>query len=148
MTPEFQAMASGIRMADSVQVFEGLPREGYEKARASEAVVELHGWGFYERTLPMDADDLAKIRAACSDPASFRMPCSDTKLCVGFHPDYQFSWKQGNRRFDVQLCTGCLEAKMFFDDTLAIHADLDSASFVPLLEHYRAAWPARVPSGR
>jgi hypothetical protein len=48
----------------------------------------------------------------------------------------------------VQICFGCLEAKMYLGESLAIHADISPRVFVPLLEHYRAAWPEHAPVAR
>jgi hypothetical protein len=152
MMPEFQAMRSGIRLADSVQLYEGLPHplfhhEEFEKERTSKPVVEHHGWWFYTQPLALAGTDLAQLRAACSDAGNFRITNS-IKFCGGFHPDYELSWKQGDRSFDVQFCFGCYEAKMYLGGTLAIYADIPPRVFLPLLEHYREQRPEHAPFAR
>jgi len=114
--------------------------EQFDKERTSKQVIERHGWLFYAQPLPIEAADLDPLRAACSDPTRFHLPCG-IKMCGGFHPDYQLSWKQGDRSFDVQFCFGCGEARLFMGDTLAVEADISRRFFLDLLEHYHGQRP-------
>jgi hypothetical protein len=150
--PEYQAISSGVRMADSVTFYEGLPhplgsREEFASELATKKTTEIHGRAFYEQPLVMDPQDLERFRAACLEAENFRV-VRGMKLCGGFHPDYLLSWRQGERRFDFEFCFGCGEAKMFLGDQETLYVDMRTDVFADLLEKYRAQRPEHAPFPR
>jgi hypothetical protein len=114
---QFDPIAAGISAATEVTLFEGLPHQMFDRdSLATELktkqTVQLHGYPFYKRPLPLSAEDAAALRRLLTNKASFET-FGGEKACGGFHPDYSIAWAQGGQTFRVLICFGCHEFKMF-----------------------------------
>src|ERR1700733_12241879 len=68
MMAEFQAVAAGARLADSVEILEGLPNpmsehDAFAAEVAAKPIVRLGpGYAFYARPLDVRPDDVERLR--------------------------------------------------------------------------------------
>lgn len=113
----FDAISIGIREATGVTLFEGLPHQMFEReSRASELktkeTIQLHGFPFYKRALPLSAEDAGALRSLLSNAETYEA-FGGEKRCGGFHPDYSIAWEKGGQMFRVLVCFGCHEFKLF-----------------------------------
>src|SRR3954471_25095391 len=88
---------NSIKVASGVRLFEGLPHQTWERdiltsELKTKKTVNLHGYPFYDATLPLRREDAEVLRGILADPGSYH-PFRGEKLCGGFHPDYSVSWK-------------------------------------------------------
>jgi len=113
----FTPLAAGIRRASLLTVYEGLPHQRWEseelkKELATKKTIRLHGYPFYEKPLPIFSGDVEPLRRLCSAAESYRT-YREMKLCGGYHPDYALVWKDGGVSYDLLVCLGCHEMKLF-----------------------------------
>ena len=114
-----------LKQADRLVLYEGLPHQMYERQaleaeRKAKSTVTLHGFPFYRETLELKAADAERLKALLSDPGSYAA-YSGEKKCGGFHPDHAVEWTAGGRTYQILICFGCFEAKIYSPKGEALH---------------------------
>ena len=114
---QFAPISKGINRASSFKLYEGLPHQGWERDEfqrelEKKKTVTLHGFPFYERPLPVAAADVETLRRLSSASGSFHS-YAGAKNCGGYHPDYCLSWKDGEASYELLICFGCHEMKLY-----------------------------------
>lgn len=114
---QFTPISVGVRHAASFTLYEGLPHQVVEadllkRELATKKTIRLHGYPFYERPLPVAVDEIEALRGLCSAADSF-WSYGGAKFCGGFHPDYCLAWKDGKATYELLICLGCHEMKLY-----------------------------------
>jgi hypothetical protein len=144
----FEPISAGIREAADVTLFEGLPHQLFERELLaselkSEKSIDIGGFPFYQRPLPVAAEDIEALRKLLSRRDTYHT-FGGEKFCGGFHPDYSIAWQQGTQIFHVLVCFGCHEFKLFGGGGHGLRADGDDETMKKLrgiLEKYHAQRP-------
>ena len=111
-------LLAGIASAKEVSLYEGLPHQFWQKELLEQELkaqktVTQHKFPFYSQAITPSAENVKKLAALCGDQKTFgryRGP----KPCVGgYHPDWCIQWKDGENVFQVHLCFGCHEARLY-----------------------------------
>jgi hypothetical protein len=115
--PVAPAILEGIRRASSLTLYEGLPHHMWEAGAlkdelATKKTVQIHGYSFYERALPLTAEEIEALRKLTSSQENYGQKRGE-KTCGGFHPDYCLAWQDGNLTYHLLVCFGCGEIKLF-----------------------------------
>jgi hypothetical protein len=99
-----------------VKIYEGLPHPGYEPkgfaAEKQKPHLELNGEAFYQELLTIDEAGLRQIQAILSNDQSYN-PFAGEKKCGGFHSDYALELQSGSGIYQLHICFGCGEVKLF-----------------------------------
>jgi hypothetical protein len=143
----FGPISKGIADATSLTLFEGLPHQvwdmdQYQNELATKKTVRLHEYPFYERTLAVgksDQEGLRRLSASAESYSSF----SGEKSCGGYHPDFCLAWTDAGSRYELLICFGCQEMKLY-GPTQSLRLDIrpDAAkSFRAILSQYRGQRP-------
>ncbi len=140
-------VASEIRNAECVVLFEGLPHQGWERELLEKELrtmqtVQFHGFPFYSQPLPLTKVDAKRLTDLYCDPKTFH-PWRGQKKCGGFHPDYCIEWHVGEQVYQCLLCFGCDEAKVF-GPGVELYYDINRSPFEELklvLKPYRKNRP-------
>ncbi len=139
----------GIGSAKSVSLYKGLPHQYFEKELLEQELktqksVMLHKFPFYDKAITPKEEDVKKLAALCGDRKTFgryRAP----KSCGGYHPDWCVEWKDGEDVYQVLICFGCHEARVYGPKN-DVYSDLDDAALKKLVEvltAYRKNRPER-----
>ena len=142
---EFKPISEGVRRAKWLTLFEGLPHPMWESDQLDEELgsketIVIHDFPFYERPLSIAADDVEPLRSLCAAADSYASYTGE-KLCGGYHPDYCLRWEDETDTYDLMICFGCGEMKLYGPENYLI-VDL-KADFQTLLEKYRDQRPER-----
>ena len=129
---------------------EGLPHQHWERQvlfteMQSKPTLQAHDFHFYTTPMHVTAEDDSAMRRVFETKGIF-CEWSGYKLCGGFHPDWLLEWtaKDGTR-FEMLLCFGCNEAKVFGPNGMSYY-DLKASAAEELeeiLKRYRKQRPAR-----
>jgi hypothetical protein len=108
---------AAIPKSGSTRLYRGLPSEFWEpELRAQELsrakTVRLHGYPFYQESIPIPEADAGRLTALFSSKATFRRH-EENKRCSGYHPEYGVEWKAGEDAIRALICLECAEVKMF-----------------------------------
>ena len=130
---QFTPISEGVSRASALVLYEGLPRPGWEaeqfkKELATRKTVRFHDYPFYEKPLPVSADEIEPLRrlsAAADSYWSYRGP----KFCGGYHPDYCLSWKGADATYDLLICFSCHEMKLYSSGPMLL-VDIRENSFM------------------
>jgi hypothetical protein len=142
----FPTLAERASKASSIAVYEGLPSPQFEpklfeKERQRPDAVELNGHYFYRDAVNLETDDVERLRVLCTERSLWR-PWGGPKSCGGFHPDWRLVWKDAGSRFTVDFCFGCSEVKVYVDDALRMHCEMnDEGAFKSALNRLRTNRP-------
>jgi hypothetical protein len=104
--------------SSTLALYEGLPHQLYEEEALeselrSKRTTKLHGFPFYQETLPLAEADAERLRAALGDSATYKVRnLNATKLCGGFHPDYCVEWQGEGGPCRALVCFGCFEVNL------------------------------------
>jgi hypothetical protein len=115
---------SSIEVTDSLQIYEGLPHNHFEKEllkreRATKSTVVMSRYDFYLPPLTPSESDQIELKAICATRDSFS-PWAGDKLCGGFHPDWLLEWKNDmGETSRISVCFGCGEARF-----ISAHAEV------------------------
>jgi hypothetical protein len=146
---QFTPISEGIRRASSLTLYEGLPHQSIEAAQlkvelATKKTIQLHGFPFYERALPVAAEEIEPLRRLSASADSFSH-YDGPKKCGGYHPDYALAWKDGGTIHHLLICFGCHEMKLYGPRHELITDIRDDAykQFETLLRKYRDQRPKR-----
>ena len=142
---------SAVKNADRVVLYEGLPHQGnehnlFEQELRAKKTVQIHGYPFYEETLPLKGEDATKLLDLYCDPSSFR-PWMGLKSCGGYHPDYCIEWHVGKDVYLALICLGCWEIKSYGPKT-ELYCDVENDAmdkFKAILKPYQKNRPPRGP---
>lgn len=142
---QFTPISEGVRRASSLTLFEGLPHQNWDydqhqRELATKKTVVIHDFPFYERPLVLSTDEVAELRRLCAAAGSYSS-YSGEKLCGGYHPDYCLTWKDDTATYDLMICFGCEEMKLYGPQNYLI-ADLN-APFNKLLKKHQDQRPDR-----
>ena len=111
----YPPLAEGVRRAERVVLYEGLPHQLFEPDELrselnSHHTVRIGGYPFYKQPLELAASDSQWLKEWFCRPQSFReMPQGWAKACGGFHPDFCIEWQSGTEAYDVLVCFNCRE---------------------------------------
>ena len=114
---QFKATTAALAKVNSFQLYQGLPHPMWEaelfaKEKASAKQVELHAFPFYDKPFELTGPDSEALRKLVTAPDTYRT-YAGLKRCGGFHPDYAMVWKDGDAAYEVLVCFGCKEAKLY-----------------------------------
>jgi hypothetical protein len=114
---EFTAISRGVTRATSLTLYEGLPHQTWETDQyqhelAAKKTVQLHHYPFYERTLSVGEPDREELRHLSASAETY-FTFSGEKSCGGFHPDYCVTWFDGAVVYELLICFGCDEMKLY-----------------------------------
>jgi len=143
----FAPVAQRVRAAAAATLLEGLPHQLVEhglylQELRTRKTVEIAGYAFYQRPLPLADADREALRGILSDPGAFH-PYTGPKRCGGFHPDYALVWGRGRQAERVLICFGCHEILTTGNEHDLI-ADLPAPTYARLrtiLSKYHAQRP-------
>ena len=148
---QFKPIAAGIQAADILTLYEGLPHQNIEADKlkqelANKQTIRIHEFPFYKRPLPVKQDDIEPLRQLAAAANSYwSAEGAEAKLCGGFHPDYCLSWTAGDATYELLICLGCQEMRLY-GPRLELHLDIrDDAyeSFAGRLKKYHDQRPPR-----
>lgn len=142
--PQFKFIADGIRSAATVDLYEGLPhqlfeRKAFESELAVKKTVQLHEFPFYDPPLAIGAEDVKLLRQLSAAPESY-LRYEGPKPCGGFHPDYALVWKDGERTYTQLVCFGCGEVQLHGPQQ-ELMVELASGQLGAILGKYRSQRP-------
>ena len=114
---KFALMSKGISNATSLALYEGLPHQTFEHTQltnelATKKTIRRHEFPFYERPLRVTATDVELFRRLSASADSFA-PYLGPKNCGGFHPDYCLAWNEAGNSYELLICLGCHEMKIY-----------------------------------
>lgn len=117
----YESLSAGIKEADTIEVFEGLPhdlweRELFDAELKNKDTVEIAGYPFYAKPVVLSESDRERLTELYCTKETF-VPYSGVKMCGGYHPDWLVRWKQGEKEWIVHFCFGCCEATTIHEDT-------------------------------
>lgn len=123
-------LVEGIRKADKVTLYEGLPhpfeeKRLLEKELKEKKTVMLHGFAFYAQVIGPKEADAKKLAELFGTDGSF-VKFGGPKKCGGFHPDWAIEWKAGDDVYRALVCFGCHEVKIY-GPKHELHADVRGA---------------------
>jgi len=140
LTPH-KALAEAIAKAKKVILYEGLPHQKWEAAllareRKEKKFVSKHGFPYYEETLALKDADAKALTELVSQKSSFHA-WGGMKWCGGFHPDYLIEWVVGKEVYQMAVCLGCHEVRVY-GPKLEHYWDVDEEAYVKFKETLRA----------
>ncbi len=104
-----------LEQADRL-VLRGLPHQMYEPGprggEEGEAVGDSARISVLSRDPRAETRRRERLKTLLSDPGSYAA-YSGEKKCGGFHPDHAVEWTAGGRTYQVLICFGCFEAKIY-----------------------------------
>ena len=141
---QFTPISEGIRRASSLTLFEGLPHpmwesDRLENERATKKTILIHDFPFYARPLALAAEEVEPLRKLSSAAGSYASYMGE-KACGGYHPDYCLTWHDGTASYDLMICFGCAEMKLYGPGNYLI-VDLNDEAFETLLKKHRDQRP-------
>lgn len=147
---QIKSLVTGISQAKSVTLYEGLPHQRREAKvlfdeLRTKKTIELHGFPFYDVAVPIEARSEAKLIKLCGEKATFGR-YQGAKFCGGFHPDCCLEFKDGTDVYQMLICFGCREARLYGPQG-KVFSDLDQGalkSFVEILSVYQKNRPQRI----
>ena len=146
---QFTPISEGIRRASSLTLYEGLPHQMWEadqfkKELATKKTIRIHDFPFYERPLVLAADEIEPLRRLSAAGSSYTT-YGGPKLCGGYHPDYCLTWKDGEATYQLLICFGCHEMKLYGPKSELIVDIGDDAfkAFAAALKKHRDQRPKR-----
>lgn len=145
---QIKPLVAGIRMAKRLVVYEGLPHQRHKEVVAKELkdkkTVKFHDFHFYAETVAIDKEDAKTLTALCGELKTFGR-YEGAKFCGGYHPDWCLEFKNGDDVYQVLICFGCHEARLYGPNH-DVFSDLDSAA-VKELEAILSPLHKNVPKG-
>jgi hypothetical protein len=146
---DYEPLVEVVAGADSVVLYEGLPhqdgeRKLFEQELAEKENIEIRGFRFYEKKLPLTDEDIETLREVFTTTETFRKRRGEKK-CDGFHPDYCAEWRQGDTQVQILICLGCSEAKVY-GRWKGLYYDLSSSSREQLKTLLNHRWQNRPKS--
>jgi hypothetical protein len=108
--PEF---VDTIRSAESLKLYEGLPRDGghVPPERAGWPTVEIAGQHFWAGPRTLSGEEARALEEILSTDETFAAHNHlVVKTCGGFHADWAIEWLGDDGPDRVLLCFGCREA--------------------------------------
>ena len=122
---------AAIPKSRSMRLYRGLPSEFWEpELRAQELsrakTIRLHGYPFYEESIPIPEADAGRLTALLSSRATFRRR-DGKKRCSGYSPEYGVEWKAGEDDIRALICLECAEVKIFVPKC-ELYCDLNPAA--------------------
>jgi hypothetical protein len=146
-TSAFTPISKGIARASSLTLYEGLPHQTfdmdqYQNELATKKTVLLHEYPFYERTLAVGESDREELRRLSASAESY-FSFSGEQSCGGYHPDFCLAWTDAGSRYELLICFGCQEMKLY-GPTQSLRVDIrpDAAKgFRAILSQYRGQRP-------
>lgn len=114
----FKPVSVGIRRATALTLYEGLPHPVWEaeslkkELTSGKKIMRAQGFPFYARPLPLRAAAVERLRVLCADEASYTT-YQGPKMCGGYHPDHCLVWQDGEVTYQLLVCFGCHEMKIF-----------------------------------
>lgn len=119
---DYEPIATLVAKADTVTLYEGLPREGGEdellkQELAEKKTFEFGGYPFYAEPMPLSKEDAAVLTAIFDGRDALSDEPPGGNKCGGFHPDFAVEWENGEDVARVQICIGCHEIKAFSKTT-------------------------------
>jgi hypothetical protein len=146
-TSAFMPISQGVARASSLALYEGLPHqtfdtEQYRNEIATKKTVQLHDYPFYERTLAVSESDREELRRLSASAEAY-FSFSGEKSCGGYHPDFCLVWTDGETRYELLICFGCKEMKLYGPmQSLRVDIRPDAAKrFKAILSQYRGQRP-------
>jgi hypothetical protein len=113
-------LAAGIQKAGALTVYIGVSRiptaplpPGVKAPE--EKTMAIRGYQFHEKTYAAGEKESAQLKALIGNEKNFSK-WEGPKPCGGFHPNYCLEWKDGEKVYQVFLCYGCEEAKIYGPD--------------------------------
>jgi len=108
---------AAIPKSDSMRLYRGLPSEFWEPELRTQELsgaktIRLHGYPFYEESIPIPEADSGRLTALFASKATFRRH-EGKKRCSGYSPEYGVEWKAGADGIRALICLECSEIKMF-----------------------------------
>jgi hypothetical protein len=108
---------AAIPKSGSMRLYRGLPSEFWEPGRRAQELcraktIRLHGYPFYEESIPIPEADAGRLTASLSSRATFRRR-DGNKRCSGYSPEYGIECKAGEDGIRALICLECAEVKMF-----------------------------------
>jgi hypothetical protein len=145
---QFTPIAEGIRRATALVLYEGLPHQMFERDQlknelATKKTIKIHDFHFYERPLEVDGGEVEPLRRL-SRAADSYWSYGGPKMCGGYHPDYCLTWKDGEAVYQLLICFGCHEMKLYGPKS-ELMADIRPdayKAFAEILKKYRDQRPA------
>lgn len=134
---EIKSLIGGIGASTSVTIYEGLPHQRGEKKLLvdelrTKKTVRLHRFPFYDIAIPAKPEVAAKLIALCGAQETFG-PYGGAKFCGGFHPDWCVEFKKGPDVYQILVCFGCQEVRLYGPQNMA-YSDLDKATMTKLVD--------------
>ncbi len=115
----FAAVAKHIANADSVIVYEGLPRldeAGIEREKRENETFQMDGFDFYAKPIALEQEIIDALQRHVADYRSF-IPYGGPKFCGGYHPDLCLEWHTSGQVYRAFFCFGCHEGRFMGPDT-------------------------------
>lgn len=136
-TQNIELLVAGIAKANSVILYEGMNRQLSESESIDRGILYkkpmiLHGFAFYETPISVVDADAATLFALCGTAQTFSR-YTGPKFCGGFHPDWCVEFIAGQDVYQVLVCFGCREARLY-GPTNEVFSDLKKETFNAFLD--------------
>jgi hypothetical protein len=145
---QFTPISEGVSRASALVLYEGLPHpfweaEKFKRELGTKKTVRFHDYPFYERPLHVAEEEIGSLRrlsAAADSYWSYGGP----KFCGAYHPDYCLAWKGDAATYDLLICFGCGEMKLYgAERMLVVDVRRDTfRQFETTLKKYRNQRPS------
>lgn len=114
---EIAPILEGIAKSATVTIYEGLPHQRWEpdalaKELNEQQTVTIHEYPFYATNVTAPNGDARKLQELCRKRGTFQRS-QGAKACGGFHPDWSLEFKNGTYAYQVHLCFGCREGRLY-----------------------------------
>jgi hypothetical protein len=114
---QIKPLVAAIAKAQEVVVYEGLPHQYWESDRLAielkeKRTLKIREFPFYEEPITINQEDSRRMSLLCSELTTFgryRGP----KSCGGYHPDWCVQFQDGDDVYQVLICFGCHEARLY-----------------------------------
>jgi hypothetical protein len=108
---------AAIPKSGPTRLYRGLPSEFWEPELRTQELsraktIRLHGYAFYEESIPIAEPDAGRLTALLSSRATFRRH-EGNKRCSGYSPEYCVEWQAGDDGIHALICLECAEVKLF-----------------------------------
>ena len=127
---------TGIAKSKAVLVYEGLPHKELEsdlwaKELKEKKVIKFHDFHFYEGVLTLTEENATQFSSLFSQEKTFER-YDGKKVWGPFEPDWSVAFADGDDVYEVLVCFGCEEARLFGPKN-EVFSDLDGAALKKLV---------------
>lgn len=133
---KIDSLVAAIRDSKKLVIYEGLPHQHDEadllkQELKSKKTVTFHKFPFYESAIMPEVQLAKQLTAICGEKTAYKV-YGGPYLCGGYHPDWCLVFGEGKETYQLHICLGCAEARLFGPQTELV-TDLNVGDYKKLL---------------